>query len=77
MDKIIEEIKQKAKGLIPAAKAYRPKKGDTKFVLNLLWLIPVLVIVLMIKLNWMPFGGSVSFTSSEAGTEFRVSLPLA
>lgn len=62
MDKIIEELKQKAGELIPAVKAYRPRKSDSKFLLNLLWLVPVLVLVLVIKLNWMPFGGSVAYT---------------
>jgi len=55
-------IRQKLKTLIAAGRTYRPKKADTKFLLQLLWLIPVLVLVLVIKLNWMPFGGAVSFT---------------
>ena len=68
MSRIIEEIKLKAKGLITAGRTYRPKKADIKFLLQLLWLIPVLVLVLVIKLNWMPFGGSVSFTI-DVGTD--------
>jgi hypothetical protein len=61
MDKIIEQLKRKAGDLMPVLKQYRPKKEDSKFLLNLLWLLPVLVVVLVIKMNLMPFGGSVSF----------------
>jgi len=31
-------IQEKVKALIAVGKAYRPKKADSKFLLNLLWL---------------------------------------
>jgi|GEM_PF-3772451 len=61
-------MRDKLKGLISTAKELRPRKADSKFLLQLLWLIPVLILVLVIKLNWMPFGGSVAY-KVDVGTD--------